>query len=242
MQEGKQPYSGIPELADAELGLTNYYSNIVNLVADNFFRDINPGSKISILEFGAGTGFLSEILEEKYSVKAECLEIDKTLLEILKLKGFKTYSRISEVNKKYDLIFSSNVLEHIDLDVQVLSELKNLLKNEGKLVSYVPAFPILFSDLDVAVGHYRRYTKREICQKLQRAGYKVERIHYVDTLGFPASLLLRVLGYKAGGNIGGLKSMRIYDRFVFPFSKLLDRIGFKKLFGKNLIAYARVEA
>ena len=81
MQESKQPYSGIPELADAELGLTNYYSNIINLVANNFFRDINPDSKISILEFGAGTGFLSEILEEKYSVKADCLEIDKTLLE-----------------------------------------------------------------------------------------------------------------------------------------------------------------
>jgi SAM-dependent methyltransferase len=242
MQEGTQRYSGISELADAELGLTNYYSNIVNLVANKFFKDLNPDSEISILEFGAGTGFLSEIIEEKYTIKADCLEIDKTLLEILKIKGFKTYSSISDVNKKYDLIFSSNVLEHIDLDELVLSELRSLLKNNGMLVSYVPAFPILFSDLDVAVGHYRRYTKKEIRQKLRGAGYKVERIHYVDTLGFPASLLLRALGYKAGGNIGGLKSMRIYDQFVFPVSKLLDRIGFKKLLGKNIIAYARVEA
>jgi hypothetical protein len=108
-------------------------------------------------------------------------------------------------------------------------------------VNYIPAFPILFSDLDVSVGHFRRYTKRELKLKLKEAGYKVDKIHYVDCLGFPASLLLRIIGYKSRGNIGGLRSMRIYDRYIFPFSKILDQIGFKRLFGKNIVVYASLK-
>jgi SAM-dependent methyltransferase len=241
MEECNSPYSGISELADAEQGLLNYYSNIIDLVAGNFLKTKSSVSEISVLEFGAGTGFLSELLQEKFNVKADCLEIDSTLLEILQQKGFKTYSKLSDIDKKYDLIFSSNVLEHIEKDVEVLSDLRQLLKTTGKLVNYIPAFPILFSGLDVSVGHFRRYTKRELKLKLKEAGYKVDKIHYVDSLGFPASLLLRIIGYKSRGNIGGLRSMGIYDRYIFPFSKILDQIGFKRLFGKNIVVYASLK-
>ena len=238
MEESNSAYSGIPELADAEQGLLNYYTNIIDLVARSFPSNNTSISETSVLEFGAGTGFLSGLLQEKFNVKADCLEIDPTLLEILHQKGFNTYSKLTEIDKKYDLIFTSNVLEHIEMDVEVLSDLGQLLMPTGKLVNYVPAFPILFSDLDISVGHFRRYTKKELRLKLNEAGYKVDKIHYVDSLGFPASLLIRVIGYKSRGNVGGLRSMRIYDNYVFPLSKILDQIGFKKLFGKNIVVYA----
>jgi SAM-dependent methyltransferase len=148
---------------------------------------------------------------------------------------------LEEIDKKFDLIFSSNVLEHIEKDVEALLDLSKFLKPEGLLVNYVPAFPILFSDLDVSVGHYRRYTKRELSSKLKEAGFEIQKIHYVDSLGFPASVLLKVLGYKSRGNIGGLKSMSIYDRFIFPISRTLDLLGFKKLIGKNIIVYSTLK-
>jgi SAM-dependent methyltransferase len=242
MTESNSPYSGISELADAEQGLVNYYSNIIDLIVPKSIRPTLLVNEFSILEFGAGTGFLSELLQTHYKVKPDCLEIDKTLLQILSKKGFKTFSSLSDVDKKYDLIFSSNVLEHIQNDEDALTQLTALLKPNGLLINYVPAFPILFSQLDVAVGHFRRYTQKELKLKLSATGYKVNRIHYVDSLGFPASLALRVLGYKSRGNIGGLRSMKFYDRYVFPLSQILDRIGFKYLFGKNIIVYARLEA
>ncbi len=242
MAESNAPYSGISELADAEQGLVNYYSNIIDLIVPKSIRPGLARNDFSVLEFGAGTGFLSELLQSRYKVKSDCLEIDETLLQILNGKGFKTFANLSDVDKKYDLIFSSNVLEHIQNDKEALAQLGKLLKPNGLLVHYVPAFPILFSQLDVAVGHYRRYTQKELRLKLQATGYKVNRIHFVDSLGFPASLVLRVLGYKSHGNIGGLKSMKIYDRFVFPLSQVLDRMGFKYLLGKNIIVYAKLEA
>ena len=232
------PYSGISELADAEQGLFNYYSNIISLVVQKSTVKISDGSKFRVLEFGAGTGFLSELMQEKYDVEVDCLEIDETLIEILKIKGFRTFSTLEMLTGKYDLIFSSNVLEHIEDDCVVLADLAEFLKLSGQLVTYVPAFPILFSDLDRSVGHYRRYTKRELRRKLRQAGYKINQIQFVDSLGFPASLLLRLLGYKSKGNLGGLTSLRVYDRFFFPISKLLDQLGFRFLFGKNLIVHA----
>lgn len=232
------PYSGISELADAEQGLFNYYSNIISLVVQKSTVKISDGSKFRVLEFGAGTGFLSELMQEKYDVEVDCLEIDETLIEILKSKGFRTFSTLEMLTGKYDLIFSSNVLEHIEDDCVVLADLAEYLKQSGQLVTYVPAFPILFSDLDRSVGHYRRYTKRELQRKLRQAGYKINQIQFVDSLGFPASLLLRLLGYKSKGNLGGLTSLRVYDRFFFPISKLLDQLGFRFLFGKNLIVHA----
>lgn len=241
MEECSLPYSGISELADAEQGLLNYYSNIVDLVARSLLSNKTPVTEISVLEFGAGTGFLSELLQEQFNLKADCLEIDATLVQILQQKGFNTYSSVAEIDTKYDLIFSSNVLEHIENDVEVLSNLGQLLRPTGKLVNYIPAFPILFSDLDVSVGHFRRYTKKELKLKLNEAGYKVDDIHYVDSLGFPASLLIRIIGYKSRGNLGGLRSMRIYDRYLFPLSKMLDQIGFNKLFGKNIVVYTSLK-
>ncbi len=241
MEDANSVYSGISELADAEQGLTNYYSNIIDLIAGEFKKSRTLSEEIEVLEFGAGTGFLSELMLEKFNLRSDCLEIDSTLLKILKKKGFTTYSNLEEIDKKFDLIFSSNVLEHIEKDVEALLDLSKFLKPEGLLVNYVPAFPILFSDLDVSVGHYRRYTKRELSSKLKEAGFEIQKIHYVDSLGFPASVLLKVLGYKSRGNIGGLKSMSIYDRFIFPISRTLDLLGFKKLIGKNIIVYSTLK-
>ena len=135
MTESNSPYSGISELADAEQGLVNYYSNIINLIVP---KSISAGFSIeeySILEFGAGTGFLSELLQIHFKVKSDCLEIDQTLLQILDRKGFKTFSSLSEVDKEYDLIFSSNVLEHIEDDEDTLLQLSKLLKPNGILVN-----------------------------------------------------------------------------------------------------------
>lgn len=240
MQNENESYSGITELADAEQGLLNYYSNIVRLIVSDMEENKAQLNNLSILEFGAGTGFLSELIQEKYGLRVDCLEIDEILIQILRDKGFVTFSDLDSLNQKYDLVFSSNVLEHIDDDVQVLVDLKRNLKLNGVLVTYVPAFPILFSDLDRAVGHYRRYTRKELKSKLQQAGYQIDKIQYVDSLGFPASLLLRFIGYKSRGNIGGLASLRIYDNFIFPISSFLDSLGFKYVIGKNLVVHARL--
>ena len=232
--ELNKDYSGITELQDHETSLINYSTHIVNLV-NNAIGDANQKG---ILEFGAGTGFLMEIFRSKFGREIEGCEIDPKLIKRIEEKGFDCHSDLSAIKKTYQTIYTSNVLEHIENDVEVLSDIKARLELNGKLIIYVPALPWLYSGLDSAVGHYRRYQADELQAKLTLVGFEVEQIRYVDVLGVPATLVTKILGYKNGLGIGSSLSMRIYDSLVFPFSRLLDSAGFKKIIGKNLFAVA----
>ena len=241
MEDANSVYSGISELADAEQGLLNYYSNIIDLVARSFPSNNTSISETSVLEFGAGTGFLSGLLQEKFNVKADCLEIDPTLIEILHQKGFNTYSKLTEIDKKYDLIFTSNVLEHIEDDRKSLRDIRAIMQVGGKLAIYVPALPFLFSDMDAQVGHYRRYKRKELIEKVQESGFTVEKCYWNDCIGVAAWFSLKILGYKGKVGIGSKKSLVIYDKFVYPISKILDKLFFKKIIGKNLFLFAKAK-
>ena len=234
-------YSGIEELADAEKGLNNYYRQIVKKVLEDQFQKIKKNNEFSILEFGAGTGYLAELTHLISGIKPDCLEIDEYLISVIQSKDLNCFKKLDKVNKEYDLIYTSNVLEHIETDQESISELRKLLKPEGHLVIYVPAFMLLFSDLDRSVGHFRRYSKKELVSKVQAAGLQVVKVSYMDSVGFFASILIRIVGYKGRGNLGGLKSMRFFDKYLFPISTALDNAGVKKIFGKNLLLVAKLE-
>lgn len=227
-------YSGIAELQDHETSLVRYSTHIVKLIN----AEIDSDSETSILEFGAGTGFLLEIFANEFGRTPDACEIDPNLVQIINRKGFRCFSDTGMIEDKYSLIYSSNVLEHIENDVEALFVLRDLMIEDGKLVIYVPAIPWLFSGLDEAVGHYRRYTKKDLTDKLKSAGFEINQSRYVDCLGVLASLLTKILGYKSNLGIGSGLSMQIYDRIVFPVSKIVDRAGFKHLIGKNLFIVA----
>ena len=63
----------------------------------------------------------------------------------------------------------------------------------------VPALPWLWSAHDEQHHHYRRYTREELNEKLQKAGFKPLKVSYFNTLLFPAVLLFRALKKIGGG-------------------------------------------
>ena len=230
----KVEYSGTSELLENEESLKNYSAHIIKLVSNAIPFNSQPKS----LDFGAGTGFMMQIFEQKTGIRAKGIEIDPKLISIVKSKGFECYSSMDQIQEKFDLIFTSNVLEHIENDENSLSEIRNLLSQDGVLVIYVPALPFLFSQLDTKVGHYRRYTRKEIKSKLIATGYHVETARYVDSLGVLAALLTKIIGYKNQAGLGSRNSLIIYDRILFPISKVLDFVLMRKLIGKNLFVIA----
>jgi hypothetical protein len=92
--------------------------------------------------------------------------------------------------------------------------------------------------MDRIVGHFRRYTKIELERKVEGAGFKLLTVRYVDSVGVLASLLIKIFGFKGKTNFGSIASLRIYDVFVFPISRLIDKMGFQYIVGKNLILIA----
>ncbi len=90
-------------------------------------------------------------------------------------KGFNAIARLEDIESEVDGVFCSNVLEHISDDREILEKLNSKMKVGAKLLVYVPAFMMLFSDLDRKVGHYRRYGKKEMVSKPNESGFRIDK-------------------------------------------------------------------
>jgi SAM-dependent methyltransferase len=81
------------------------------------------------------------------------------------------------------LVSLFDVLEHIDDDLGTLRHLVEVLGPGGILVLTVPAHPFLFDEMDEIAHHRRRYTRRELADKLRGAGFRVRHLaHFMAPL------------------------------------------------------------
>ncbi len=230
----KYVYSGKKELENSDKFLKNYNSEVVKIFFNHFE---SKGSKI--LDFGAGIGTLSTLYEKMSGIKPVCVEIDLENRKFLKSKGFLVFKSIFNSKNNFDAVFSSNVLEHIENDQKTLDDIYKKLNKDGLLFLFLPAFEILYSDMDKKVGHFRRYSMQDIKKKLEKAKFKIVSSSYLDSLGFFASFAMKIIGYNENKGIGSPKSLKFYDKYIIPISFFLDRIGLRFFFGKNLILLAK---
>ncbi len=189
----------------------------------------------NVLDFGCGYGTLISYVKKKYNKEILGYDINENATAILKEKNIKYINSLNEINEGFDTIISSNVLEHIEDDQKILDELNSLLKNEGLLVLYLPCSMKIWSNLDSLVGHYRRYTKKELNKKLVNSNFQIISTEYVDSIGWIILFLSKIFKISL---IYDTKKLIFYDKYVFQYLKLLD-IFFKNLFGKNILAVAK---
>ncbi len=95
-------------------------------------------------------------------------------------------------DEKFDTIIYIDVLEHIQDDKKEIQKAMDLLAPGGHLIILSPAFNLLYSPFDKAIGHYRRYQKKNL--KLLLPEYILPvRLRYLDSLGFLMSLSNRFM-------------------------------------------------
>ena len=225
--EENKNYSGLEKLYDTEIGMPHYNSHIVKNIQKSFKAKHGDKSKYEVLDFGAGVGSLAKILKGKYLFNVECVEIDPVQQLELTRNGFINFSTLKDCGKKYKFIYSSNVLEHIEDDLGALKNLYESLEVGGVFVIYVPALPFLFSDFDKSVGHFRRYRRKSLEEKVKSAGFSNIKSKYCDSIGILGNLLVKIVGYDEV--VGQNKYLlRIYDTYLFPISIIAD-IFLKKI-------------
>ena len=97
-----------------------------------------PGQ--TLLDFGAGTGTISALVRDRaQAAKIWCVEIDTANVAALKNQGFDVLTDVAQAPPStVDVIYSSNVLEHIEDDVAKLEELRRCLKPGGQIIIYAP--------------------------------------------------------------------------------------------------------
>ncbi len=193
------------------------------------------GAARSVLDFGAGRGRLAGAFRSR-GFEVACVEPDPELRRRLAADGLVSVAALGQLEgRRFDYVVSVNVLEHCPDDAAVARELHARLTPGGRCLIYVPAFRLLWSANDTLVGHQRRYGREELSRVFRAAGFVVTDVRFVDSLGFLAALAYRFLGDRKGEITA--RSVRLYDRLVFPASLLLDRL-FHRLAGKNLLLRA----
>jgi putative flippase GtrA len=194
-----------------------------------------------VLEVGAGigqmTGHILKIPTIKLFRSVEpdrnyCLKFRKNLPSQPLVEG--TVKDIKE--NDWDAVININVLEHIKDDEGELKSYYELLKKKnGILALFVPACPEIYAPLDKDFGHFRRYDKKELTKKVEDAGFTIISIHYYDFVGYFAWWLNFCLLKNRGFN---RKSVRMFDRFIFPITNRIESAVCRPPFGKNLMVFA----
>jgi SAM-dependent methyltransferase len=133
----------------------------------------------SLLEIGCGTGFvLSAIAASRpwsrlcgSELHAEGLAFARTRLPGAEFKQLD--ARAMPPEDRFDVVGAFDVIEHIAEDEAVLAGIRGALAPGGGLVVTVPQHPWLWSKVDDVSHHARRYTARELHDKIARAGFRV---------------------------------------------------------------------
>lgn len=137
---------------------------------------------------------------------------------------------------RHSAVVAVNVLEHVPDDVGALRALAGLLRPDGRVVLVVPAFPSAMSAFDRAIGHQRRYRRAGLRSVLEQAGYRVERLHYVNAVGLLGWYVAVTL---LGGRPRAGPLLTLYDRAVVPWLRRLEARR-PPPFGQSLLAVGRL--
>lgn len=203
---------------------------------------LRPFIKGHVVEVGAGIGGTTKAMSSIDGIRSwMCIEPDVRLAQCLE-------HELSEVSALYplcarsgtlfdlpptdvfDTILYIDVLEHIEDDAAELQEAFNRLKPGGHIVVLCPAWQVLFSPFDEAVGHFRRHTKSSL-RRLAPKGAAERAAFYSDIVGLLASLInLLALRQKTPN----AAQIQMWDKLMVPVSRILDPITLRTL-GKSVV-------
>jgi glycosyltransferase involved in cell wall biosynthesis len=180
-----------------------------------------------VLEIGAGTGNMSVHLMPRESYWAT--DVNPHYLDyLLTLRGTRPYMRVARTNamegesypkgQSFDTVVALNVIEHVEDDLQALRNIWDALEDGGHAIILVPYGPGIYGTLDEVLGHFRRYTKEQLVDVAQRAGFRVEQVLKFNRPGVPAWWLNgRILHRKTFG----LAQIRMLN-VLTPLFRMVD--------------------
>lgn len=206
-------------------------------------REFRPFLGRNIIEVGAGTGDFSMLLlgespaalalvepSEMFTHLSGNIASDSVSVRFYKNIFAEIVDEIASTGRP-DTIFYVNVLEHIEDDAHELSLMYDCLDPGGKALIFVPALPRLYGEFDRQIGHFRRYTKRELVKKAETAGFTIKMAKYFDFAGiFPWFVKYKI--FRSASLEGGL--IKLYDKMVVPVNRTMESIITPPI-GKNLL-------
>ena len=141
-----------------------------------------------VLDVGCGTGLMLQHLKHWEPVG---LDFSTLAMSFCRRRGL-DHLVAGDVVKlpirsgSMDLILALDLIEHIERDDLMIREFRRVLRPGGYLMATVPAHQKLWSDHDVALHHYRRYSYTGFRRLLRSAGFQPLKYSYGITFTYHA--------------------------------------------------------
>lgn len=139
-------------------------------------RGVKCGRAVDV---GAAGGGNTRVLRDR-GWAATALEYGSEGAEVACLRGIPVVrgdaTSLPFDDQSQDLVVAFDVLEHIADDKSASAEMVRVLCPGGFALIAVPSDMELWSEHDVAVGHVRRYERRELADLLESSGFVLESL------------------------------------------------------------------
>lgn len=167
------------------------------IILDVLRRNIANLTECRMLEIGCGNGNVLTFLEAN-GIAIEGGDIFIDALRFCRQRSNSTNLYLLDIlslpfRDNFEIIGIFDVLEHIENDIDALSEINIALKAGGNLILTVPAYQWLWSPFDQGVGHKRRYSLKDITAKLESNGFVVKKISFYVSFLFPIIAAIRLI-------------------------------------------------
>lgn len=155
-------------------------------------REPEPGR---VLDLGCGTGLMLDRLK-KY--RPAGFDFSPRALEFCRNRGLGRLIRGDVVHLPFDsecmdLTLALDLIEHVEHDGLLAAEVYRTLRPGGYFMATVPAHQWLWSDHDVSLHHFRRYSYRGFHGLLEGAGFQFVKYSYAITFSYPPIVFFRML-------------------------------------------------
>ena len=215
----------------------------------------------TFLEVGCGAGHLSRWLCERgLSGRAVDMSADAIAEARGHLADFVGTGRLQvdradalgeRDERRYDLVLSLMVMEHIEDDVDFAKRLATRVNRGGHLIIGVPGRRDRWSIEDETVGHWRRYEREDLARVLEKAGLRNVQVWSVavpvaNVLFHAGNVLLRLggeaskkgrLSRQAQTEQSGIREIPFKTMFPPAFRLLLNRYTMAPLFALQRLFY-----
>ncbi|OQW94337.1 MAG: SAM-dependent methyltransferase [Beggiatoa sp. IS2] len=261
LKEGHLAFA--PELAETSAGFeAKFFTQLVELEANNFwFRARNrliiwalqryfPHTR-NFLEIGCGTGFVLAGIKQAlphltvYGSEIFTKGLEFAAQRLANTQLFQMDARHLPFEHEFEVIGAFDVLEHVKEDTTILGEMYKATLPKGGIILTVPQHPWLWSQTDEYAHHIRRYHAKELKNKVEKAGFQVERMTSFVFILLPLMMMSRLRPKKQRANVDVIAELKMSDITNFLLEKILDiergfiRAGLSFPVGGSLLVVAR---